>query len=384
MLANPWLFFFGTILVLVLYWSLPASRAVARQKVLLWASAIMVLLYSPGGFVCCLVLVLVPMVAQAVYQRFKNIYVFWVFIALAITPLIFLRLFTEQEFIISFGVAFATIKSIGLVFTAYAGRLQLKFLDTALMIYFFPLFTIGPVERYQFFKAGNFDNKLYFQEALHGIYRITTGLFTIMFICNTILLPLRSDYYGQTFEAISEFSRLDSMGFILVSFLFTYLNFEGFSSISIGLSRLFGLKVIENFDRPLLVSNLMDFWKRYHISMGNWINQFIFFPIVLWLRTRDWAIYAGTIAAFILFGMWHAFTLNYLVWGIGNGIVVAGIQFCVSNKIFPLIKKPGFLKSVSKIGGGMLTILYIAWLQTFANLSDFQTALALSSKLILG
>ena len=383
MLANPWLLLLGTIAAFALFWSLPRERTGARQIVLAGVSALLVFAYSPGGFLGCLYLTIIPLVSQAVFRRIHKTWLFWAFIALALVPMVGFRLLSEQHFIITFGLAFATVKALGLVFTAYGGRQRLRFVDVALLIYFFPLFTVGPVERLDTFRAENFGKGFDFQQAVYGGYRIATGLFLIMFVCNQVLDPIRSQWYGRSLEDILTFDRLDSVGFMLASFFYTYINFVGFSSVAIGLSRLFNLKVIENFDRPLLVSNLAEFWKRYHISMGNWINQFIFFPVVLWLR-KDWATYVGTIVAFIFFGMWHAFNLNYLLWGIGNGVVVAAIQYAKAKKVFPLVKEPGIAQFAVRLGGGAMTILYISWLQTFANLESFKAGLELTRVLLFG
>jgi len=383
MLANIWILFIGTMIGLGWYWATPASAPRLRQIALTVTSAVLVFLYSPGGFLACLVLALVPLVAQSAFGRIKNVYVFWLFMAAAVAPLVGLRLLTEQSFIVSFGVAFATVKSLGLVLTAYGGRQKLDALDVGLMIYFFPLFTVGPVERLTTFAAPNFAVQPDPNQIIYGIYRIAVGLFLVMFVCNDVLDPLRREFFGRDADTIAEFSRIKALGLIYVSFLYTYLNFEGFSAIAIGISRLFGLKVIENFDRPLMVTNIADFWKRYHISMGNWINQFIFFPLVIWLK-RSWASYAATIIAFILFGLWHAFNLNYFVWGLGNGLAVALMHYGMAKKLFPLVKTKGPAKTAIGLVTGAITLTFISWIQTFANLADFETGLLLTRILIAG
>jgi len=383
MLANIWILFLGALIAFVWYWIVPSSSPKLRQLVLTIVSATLVFLYSIGGFLACLVLVAVPLLAQFVFRRVRNVWVFWIFMAAAAGPLIGLRLLTDQSFILSFGVAFATVKSIGLVLIAYGGRQKLAANDVSLMIYFFPLFTVGPVERLATFTSDTFKATFDAKTFVYGVYRIAIGLFLVMFVCNDILEPLRSHYFGRTQVDIEGFSRSQAFGLIFVSFLYTYLNFEGFSSIALGLSRLFGIKVIENFDRPLLVSNIADFWKRYHISMGNWINQFIFFPLVIWMK-KSWASYVATIIAFILFGMWHAFNLNYFVWGLGNGLGVALMHYGMSKKIFPLVKTTGPVKIGVGIVTGAVTLTFISWIQTFANLENFETGLLLTQKLILG
>lgn len=383
MLANIWILTLGTLAAFVLYWAIPAGRAGQRQVVLTLVSAVLVLLYSVGGFLACLFLIAVPLLAQTAFERKRHVSVFWVFIALALVPLVGLRLFTDQSFYLSFGVAFATVKSLGVVFMAYGGRHKIQFDDVALLIFFFPLFTVGPVERLDSFAAKRFDVAFDLKPIIYGLYRIGIGLFLVMFICNDVLEPLRSQWFGRTQADISNFGRADAAGLVIVSFLYTYLNFEGFSAIAIGLSRLFGLKVIENFDRPLMVTNIADFWKRYHISMGNWINQFIFFPLAIWIK-RPWATYAATVIAFVLFGLWHAFDWNYFVWGLGNGAGVALMHFGMSRKWFPLVKSNGMAKRAVGIVTGATTLFVVAFLQTFANLESFETGLVLVGKLIVG
>lgn len=381
MLSNPWLLFLGTMSALAVYWSVPRERYGLRQLVLLVASVVMVFLYTPGGFLVCLFLTLVPLAAQRIYARKRGTPLFWLGVAIVLSPLVSLRLFTDQSFLISFGVAFATVKSLGLLLTAYTGRVRFSASDAGLLIFFFPLFTIGPVEKLNSLRAERFNVAFDPGQAVHGIYRIVTGLFLIMFVANDMLFTIRNTWFGRDLEAIQTFGHLEALGLVIVSFLFTYLSFEGFSSVAIGIGRLFGINVIENFDRPLMVSNLAEFWKRYHISMGDWINQYLFFPIAILLK-GPWAGYAATVITFILFGLWHAFTWNYFVWGLGNGIVVAAIRYAESRKVFPLVKAPGPMRVISKIAGGSATIIYISWLQTFANLDDFGTAVGLTCKLL--
>ena len=343
----------------------------------------MVFMYSPGGFVACSYLLLVPLLGKSVFKRFKNIWVFWIFITLALVPLVGLRLWFEQSFFLTFGVAFATVKTLGMVLVAYGGRTEITFRNASLLIFFFPLFTVGPVEQLSKFSHVNFMNNFKLTDFLSGVYRTLIGLFLIMFICQDLLEPIRSNWFGRDIDSIINFSRVDAIGLVIISLLYTYLNFEGFSSVAIGVSKLFGLKVIENFDRPLVVTNVADFWKKYHISMGNWINSTIYFPLVIWLK-KSWAPYIATVVAFILFGLWHAFNINYFVWGVGNGLGVAIVHFGRQKRFFPIIKTPGVLKSCMAITTGLISLFYVAWLQTFANLPDFQTSLTLTLKILLG
>lgn len=373
MLGDLELYIWLTFVAFCLFWATPTERGGARQFILAAVSALAVLLYSPGGFLAALYLLVVPMLSVPLFRTGKSLGLFWVFIGLVLLPLVGLRLFTTQPFVLSFGVAFATTKSVALLVTSYSGRVPLRWKDAALLIFFFPLFTVGPVERVASFSADKMQVKFSWADLRLGLARVIVGLFTIMFVCNTVLLTIREEWLGRSYEDILALSTTGAWGLLLSSFLFTYLNFVGFSEVAIGVSRLFGLKVVENFDRPLLVTNIAEFWKRYHISMGNWINQYLFFPIAIFVK-KDWGPYAATVIAFVLFGAWHDFTVNYVLWGLGNGAAVVLVHWGQRRKVLPLAKKRNILRPFIALAGGALALSWVGFLQTMANLPSLQAA----------
>jgi len=363
------------------FWMVPAGQPDARQGVLTAVSAFAVLIYSPGGFLIALYLLIMPMFAVRFFRRGKSLLLFWIFLGMLLLPLVGLRIFTSQPFILSFGVAFATTKSIALLVTAYAGRNPLRWRDAALLIFFFPLFTVGPVEKLTSFASDRFQKKMNWPDISGGLTRILLGLFTVIFICNTVLSPIRDEWFDRGIDDIAAISFANAWGLLISSFLFTYLNFVGFSEVAIGVSRLFGLRIIENFDRPIWVTNVADFWKRYHISMGNWINQFLFFPVAIFIK-RDWGPYAATMIAFILFGLWHNFTLNYLFWGLGNGIAVVLVQWAQRNNRLPIAKNKPIARLFIAPLCGIVALSWVGFLQTMANLESAQAAGLFALRLI--
>ena len=379
MLSDIQLYMIGLCATLLVFWSVPSSRSELRQYVLLVSSAAMVLLYSPGGFAACAFLVLAVALFQAIYRKQRGLLLFWLGLAVAVGPLVVLRLTTDQGMIVSFGVAFATVKAIGLMMTAYSGRVHIKPVEAALLIYFFPLFSVGPVERLKTFTAEGLATRFNLQDIVIAAQRVALGLFILYFFCGDVLLPLRDTVLGRNTAAIEAMSWQQAVGLIYVSFLFTYLNFTGFSEIAIGCSRLFGLKIVENFRWPLLAGNVADFWKRYHISMGDWINQFLYFPIAVFLR-HPAGHYVAIVVAFVLFGLWHAFTYQYFVWGIGNGTAVALCHFMARNRISSE-HWPGGLKHL-RVAIWPIAITFVAFLQTFANLASLSDGLLLVSAIV--
>lgn len=378
MLSDIYLYSIGLCATLLVYWSAPSSNPRLRQSVLLTGSAILVLLYSPGGFAVCGYLVGAVLLYQEAVRRLKHPFMFWVGVIAAIAPLVLLRLYTDQNMMISFGVAFATVKTIGMMMTAYSGRIRIAPVEAGLLIYFFPLFSVGPVEKLRTFQAETFTRQFAFDDVLNGVQRIIVGLFILQFVCNDFLSPFRNDVLGRDTAALEAMDWSTALALVYVSFLFTYLNFTGFSEVAIGSCRLFGMRVVENFDWPLLAGNVAAFWKRYHISMGDWINQFLYFPIAVFLR-HSWGHYVAIVTAFVLFGMWHAFTWQYLIWGLGNGSAVALCHFTVRNKISTDNWSPAFRPVRYLIWPVSLT--FVGLMQTIGNLNSFPDAMLLLGKL---
>jgi D-alanyl-lipoteichoic acid acyltransferase DltB (MBOAT superfamily) len=373
MLVDLEIFGLVAALLLVGFRLVPAGWASVRQDILAGGSALAVFLYSPGGFLAALYLLVLPMLAAPVFRRDRSRFGFWAAVGLVLLPLVGLRLFTDQPFILSLGVAFATTKSLALLIAAYQGRVALRWRDAALLIFFFPLFTVGPVERLSTFAPARLQTQFSWEDICLGLSRLALGLFVVMFVCGDILLAVRDNWLGQRPEDLSALSTVGAWGLLASSFLYTYLNFVGFSEIAIGVSRLFGLKVAENFDRPLWVTNTVDFWKRYHMSMGNWVNQVLFFPIAVFIK-RQWAPYAATMIAFVLFGLWHDFTLRYVLWGLGNGAGVALVQWAHRQGYLPLARGKPALRLVVGPLGCILTLSWIGFLQTMANLPSLAAA----------
>jgi alginate O-acetyltransferase complex protein AlgI len=379
MLSEPFFYLFVSLLALLLFWVTPRTQAKSRQKILLFCSIFAVALYSVGGLLVFCWLILVPMIAQRQFSYVKRTWILWLYLIAVLAPLVSLRLLTDQGVIWSFGVAFATVKSIGLLITAYSGRQKFDLLGSSLLIFFFPLVTVGPVERLATFAEDKFSVKFELLDFSRGLFRIALGLFVVMFICNGLLLQMKTVWFGDVTE-ILKLTQAESFILVYVSFLFTYLNFVGFSDIAIGTSQLFGLNVSENFKRPFLATNPADFWRRYHISMGNWINQYLFFPIAIFLK-RSWGSYVATVLTFILFGLWHSFTWNYFAWGLGNGIGVAAYQLMQGTQIHNGIRKSKTLSRIFGVAGLVFTLTWVGFFQTFANLPSFTHGIELFSKI---
>ena len=113
--------------------------------------------------------------------------------------------------------------------------------------------------------------------------------------------------------------------------LITYADFSGYSDIAIGSARLFGIKIMENFNYPLLRSNLTDFWKNWHISLSSWVKDYIYYPLLIKYKI----LWLAIIATMVIMGLWHQGNFNWFSWGLHHSlglIIYSAIRKYFSNK----------------------------------------------------
>jgi alginate O-acetyltransferase complex protein AlgI len=203
------------------------------------------------------------------------------------------------------------------------------FIDLLLYGSLFTMFVAGPIERFQRFKpqvesvAQGF--KLEYLEA--GFQRIVFGLFKKIFLADWIgylIVPIWKS--GGDVSLV-----MKTLGLVGFSFQL-YLDFAGYSDIAIGASRMYGLTIMENFDRPFLQENTAQFWRHWHISLSSWIRDYIFFPLGKKSTNRIWALFIVPVAAMALSGLWHAPSWTFLIWGVWHGLGLSVYLFWNYNK----------------------------------------------------
>jgi D-alanyl-lipoteichoic acid acyltransferase DltB (MBOAT superfamily) len=189
----------------------------------------------------------------------------------------------------------------------------------------FHMLAAGPIQTYEEFLKS--DQGAPDSEGLmSGVERISNGLFKKFVLAETIRVMFLTD-----------FSHPDPAYFLLevqLNFVWLYLDFSGYSDIAVGAGRLMGLGVPENFHRPLLSRNLIEFWERWHITLSRFIKTQVFLPMQFFLMRGAFAtrpLQAAIISfltAFVLCGLWHKVSVAFLFWGLLHGI---GLGCC---KIF--------------------------------------------------
>ncbi len=232
-----------------------------------------------------------------------------------------LPVFQFEKLFLPLGISYITFKYISYLTDIQWGLFKKgNFLDLLCYGSLFTIFAAGPIERFDRMKPQFESDKIVFKLNYVEVAfeRIIFGLFQKQILADRLAeYTLQFWYYPTTYTLVSQIIVL--FGYALQM----YLDFSGYSSIAIGSSRLFGLTIMENFNNPYLASNISQFWRRWHISLSEWIRDYIFFPLYQYKSYSFWLFVCVPIIAMALCGLWHGASWNYVLWGIWHGVGIA-------------------------------------------------------------
>ena len=224
------------------------------------------------------------------------------------------------------GISYITFKLIHAVIEMARGNLRNRRFDSFLAyVFLFPSASAGPIERYDHFLV-NHSLPLGRQDIAEAGTRIIVGLIKRFVIAGMLL---GSDWHfivgGQLMANIDKLHSETLWRYAGESVLYIYLDFSAYSDIAIGASRLLGIRLMDNFDWPILASNLPAFWKRWHMTLTGWCQSYVYFPVLGLSRMPNLAIFI----TFVVIGLWHcnAFAiLPWTLWGVYHGLGMVGYQ----------------------------------------------------------
>ena len=255
------------------------------------------------------------------------------------------------------GISFITFSAISYLVDIYRGKADAgSWIDCALYMSFFPKIVSGPIVLWQDFQTQIKTRKSTLSFNVDGINRIIIG-----FAKKVIL----ADTFGACIAEIgtANIDRVTAIGTLLLYMLQIYYDFAGYSDIAIGLSRLFGFDFKENFNFPYRSKSISEFWRRWHISLGTWFREYVYFPIggsrLGLLKTLR-----NLLIVFLLTGIWHGAGLNYMLWGLVNGVLVVIERVLQDKKIYQKI--PSFIK----YGFTMFAVLLLWQLFRFNDVKE--------------
>ena len=220
------------------------------------------------------------------------------------------------------GISFYTFMAIGYVIDVYNDEIKVEknFGLVTLFLSFFPLVLSGPIERAPSMLP-QFKNTLDFnyQKAVNGFQLMLWGYFMKLVIADRLAI-----YLNYVFTTVDQQSGNTLLIATLLYPIQVYGDLGGYSLLAIGTANILGINVRPNFNRPFFSTSMSEFWRRWHMSLINWITNYLYTPISFSLRKyKLWGIVSALMITFLIAGIWHGAAITFIVWGTIQGIVVS-------------------------------------------------------------
>lgn len=221
------------------------------------------------------------------------------------------------QLVMPLGISYYTFKIISYLVDIYKEKIEAEkhFGYYALYVSFFPQILCGPIERADHFipqlKYGcKFEEKL----AAEGLERIIIGLFKKLVVADR-LAPYVSTVFADPMN-YPGLASIMALGFYSIQI---YCDFSGYSDLAIGMAQMLGIRTRENFSYPYFSRSIKEFWTCWHISLSSWLKDYIYIPLG-GNRKGKVRKHLNTLATFLVSGIWHGSTMNFVLWGAIHGL----------------------------------------------------------------
>lgn len=271
--------------------------------------------------------------------------------------------------VLPIGISFYTFQTLTYAIDVYRNMHAplKKMSDYLLYIMSFPQMIAGPIVKYNSIADQIIERKETIDDKLQGVIRFCVGLGKKVLIANVM---------GQQADLIMN-SPLDdiSMGYAwlgIIAYSFQiYFDFSGYSDMAIGLGKIMGFSFPENFNNPYNSKSITEFWKRWHITLGQWMKDYLYIPLGGNKVSSNARLFFNLGTVFLISGLWHGASWNFVIWGGFHGF------FLILDRLF-------LKKTLKKIGGFFsviftYTVVLIGWV--FFKLEEFSEATAYIGKM---
>ena len=247
-------------------------------------------------------------------------------------------------------------------------------------IFFFPVFLAGPILRFGEFHALS-PEKHHVEKPANYTKLILAILLKVLlvngvlyFAVYDITFHIIMKKFSDTFYMNRQYINLPLLSaFSLGAFFHAYIDLLLYTEISKALAGILGFTNVDNFNRPLLASNISQFWQRWHLSLSNWTRDYVFFPMLIKTR-RTWT---STYASMLMIGIWHSATPNWIVWALAHGTAINLYGALRMTSLFKTIDKNKWGARFLRVSGNVATIYFVGIVFTFVAVDEFSLALKL-------
>ena len=316
-------------IVLIVYFVVPKK---AKNFVLFIASMAFYFYGEPKYIFLMLAEILIAYVGAILIDKYKKKSILAVTLAIHIGLLVF---FKYTDFLIAninnifgakidllqlalpIGISFYTFQIISYEVDVFRGtvKAQKNLINLATYVSLFPQLIAGPIVRYETIEDELSNRKHSFENFAYGTRRFVIGLAKKVLIANML------GEFCNKFSATSEKSVVLYWLFAISYMLQIYFDFSAYSDMAIGLGRIFGFHFLENFNYPYISKSITEFWRRWHISLGSWFRDYVYIPLG-GSRKGKLILVRNLIIVWLLTGIWHGASWNFVIWGLMFGILL--------------------------------------------------------------
>ncbi|NPD86987.1 MBOAT family protein [Lentimicrobium sp. L6] len=286
----------------------------------------------------------------------------------------------EIKHMLPIGISFYTFMAIGYTIDVYNEEIKAEknIGILALFISFFPLILSGPIERAKNmipqFKS---LNAIDFNSLSQGLRFILWGYFMKLVVADRIGIYVDTIFIN--------FQQHNGSTIMFASFLYPfqlYTDLGGYSLIAIGVSKVLGISVMHNFNRPFFASSMSEFWRRWHISLISWLTDYLYTPLSFYFRSyKVWGIVIALMITFIISGIWHGAAMTFVVWGLLQGVFLS-IEALSNNSKNEIEKKYNLKKRIwYNILGITITFVLFAVSQIFGRSNNLEMAVNILTRI---
>lgn len=227
--------------------------------------------------------------------------------------------FGLKHILLPLGISFFTFQQLSYVIDSYTGKRtgEYSFIEYALFVSFFPQLVAGPIvlhdELIPFFRVKTIK-KINFENLVYGIIMFTMGLFKKVMIADILGLMV-----AWGFDNVDIATSMDLILAMLAYTFQIYFDFSGYSDMAIGIGWMFNFRLPTNFNSPYKAYSIVDFWKRWHMTLTRFLRTYIYFPLG-GSKKGTVRTYINTMIVFLVSGIWHGANYTFILWGVLHGM----------------------------------------------------------------
>lgn len=325
--------------IFLLYYAIPAAHGRVRNLFLLAVSYLLYVQWKPAYALVLLGVTAVTWLAALLLEKTRHPKrMLAAGVVLALLPLFLFKFLgfageaigqalalaglqfhlTGLNWAIPVGISFFTLQALGYLRDVYYGQQEAEsdFLTYALFVSFFPCILAGPINRASLVipQLKRLRPCLDYARAVEGLRMLLWGMFMKVVVADRVAL-----YVDTVFGSYVNYTGMTCLVASLLYSVQIYADFAGYSLMAIGVGRVFGIELAENFRRPYFAVSVTDFWHRWHISLSTWLRDCIYIPLG-GNRCAKLRCYWNILVTFLVSGIWHGASWTFIAWGLLHGI----------------------------------------------------------------